>query len=141
MDIKFNDEMGLGDDEGLDEEAAEIPIHGPLRDVPTRCNSTLKMLQIALLLRKGLNATCSSREWRSSEITEEEWKLIEEAVERLKPFETATRLVEGIIHPTLVSFFHSSTNYCHSWIPVKMTQIDQKRHGEEHRQRVRIKKY
>ncbi len=101
MDLNFNDEMGLGDDEGLDGEAAEIPILGPLRDVPTRWNSTLKMLQRALLLRKGLDATCSNREWRYSEITEEEWKLIEEAVELLKPFETATRLVEGFKHPTL----------------------------------------
>lgn len=100
-DLNFNDEMGIDDDEGLDDGAEEIPILGPLRDVPTRWNSTLKMLQRALLLRKGLDATCTNREWRSSEITEEEWKLIEEAVDLLKPFETATRLVEGFKHPTL----------------------------------------
>lgn len=43
----------------------------PLRDVPTRWSSKLQMLERSVKIRKGLDATTSQREWRSSDFIEE----------------------------------------------------------------------
>ena len=73
----------------------------PLRDVPTRWNSTLYVLKRGITIQRALDATTTQREWRGSEIHEEEWEKIKEAVEFLNPFALTTRFLEGYKYPTL----------------------------------------
>lgn len=61
------------------------------------------MLESSIKIRKGLDATTAQREWRSSEIIEEEWDKIKEAIEFLKPFAETTKYVERFKHPIFCS--------------------------------------
>lgn len=89
------------DEESPGEDNTFIRVLLPLRDVPTRWNSTLYVLKRGIKIRRALDATTTQREWRGSEIHEEEWEKIKEAVEFLDPFALTTRFLEGFKYPTL----------------------------------------
>lgn len=61
------------------------------------------MLERSIKIRKGLDATTAQPKWRSSEIIEEEWYKIKEAIEFLKPFAETTKYVERFKHPIFCS--------------------------------------
>lgn len=89
------------DEESPGEDNTFIRVLLPLRDVPTRWNSTLYVLKRGIKIRRALDATTTQREWRGSEIHENEWEKIKEAVEFLDPFALTTRFLEGFKYPTL----------------------------------------
>ncbi|CAG7714118.1 unnamed protein product, partial [Allacma fusca] len=67
--------------------ANQIPKLKVLTDMPIRWNSTLKMLQRCLHLRKALDATMKSDDYLAGlTLSESEWSLVAEMVKFLEPF-------------------------------------------------------
>ncbi len=80
-------------------------------DVPTRWNSTLHMIKVALKLRIHLDAFCSyiyTEEGRCAsincskivQITHEHWFLLQNVCKVLDPFDLATKILSGEKYPT-----------------------------------------
>jgi len=104
----------LIDDEGLDPELLgeegddpeqrdpNDPPLAPVLDVPTRWSSTFYLLERALKIRAGLDQmTALHRDFRTFELSDQDWKEVKEILEYLRPFAVVTRHVEGFKYPTL----------------------------------------
>ena len=74
----------------------------PKVDVPTRWNSTLHMLEIAIKLKPVLNyITQNDPEFYGLSLSNEQWNVCEKMVEILAPFEEITVEMSSSSYPTL----------------------------------------
>jgi len=100
------------------------------------------MLERGLAIRLGLDATTTLREWRTSEILEEEWELIAEAVQFLKPFATTTKFIEGFKYPTLslvLPLYNKLLAHLKRWSTEETHSIESRQGAEA--ATLKIKKY
>jgi hypothetical protein len=107
-------EMLQEDDNELEKKAENLICLEVIKVNNTRWNSTLYAFQRLIILKPAiamlktsLTSNTSSNIHKEGEKLEElyptnyEWKVIEEMIELLSPFETATRLLSGVQYPTI----------------------------------------
>lgn len=66
-----------------------------IQDVPTRCNSTYFMLERFLKLETAIRSTLAILDKDLPIVTMEEWKILSELCQVLKPFEAVTKTTSG----------------------------------------------
>ena len=140
--FSFDEEVANDPQEPLEPEDPTVRVLFPLRDVVTRWSSTRNVLARGLKIRKGLDATTTERDLRGSEIVDEEWILIKEAVDFLDPFALTTQFLEGIKYPTLGAVIPLITKL----VIFLKTWIDDPGHSTESRDgarnaKIKIEKY
>ena len=74
-----------------------------IKDICTRWNSTLYMLQRCLLLKNAINHVLAESKYANLVPTGEQWLAVEKLCALLKPFQIATDFLQGEIYPTLGS--------------------------------------
>ena len=104
----ISEEEDDGDDDA-DNVIAEGPIPSSgrslklIKDICTRWNSTMYMLQRCLLLKNAINHVLAESKYANLVPTGEQWLAAEKLCALLKPFQIATDFLQGEIYPTLGS--------------------------------------
>ena len=114
----ISEEEDDGDDDD-DNVIAEGPIPSSgrslklIKDICTRWNSTLYMLQRCLLLKNAINHVLAESKYANLVPTGEQWLAAEKLCALIKPFQISTDFLQGEIYPTLGSV---------SWIITTLVQ-------------------
>lgn len=108
-------------------ERDQKPVVGMIRDVRTRWNSTMKMLQRAVHKKEALKIWCETFEkFTPFYPTPDEWRQIEYVITVLQPFEQYTRLLSSTSGVTIQNAWGIYNNlFAH--IEKVMTMLEKKR--------------
>jgi hypothetical protein len=74
----------------------------PIMDVSTRWNSTLDMLERAILLKPTIvHLLCTDRDYVDTQMDLEQWTKVEKMIAFLRPFKQTTVMMSAVRHPTM----------------------------------------
>lgn len=108
-----------------------------VRDVDTRWNSTLDMLERAFELKKPLDIALTTYSFDAYKLSEEEWKQVELLIEVLKPFRDATYLLssqEPVLSST-VQVYEILFEHMESYLPKAVTKTSYRVRTQENPER------